>query len=180
MLSWKVTVIFPQQRKKMLSDWIVVLKNLTKMILQLNVSALTMRPSVRIVIYYMHILVVYIVVILMLVIYMNHFKMWFLSYRCLQWKCFFRWTFWRVHRSAFESRWFLMSRIFVYPKVCWLDLIQSVWQWSGDIALYTDLRTLQSCILSPFFESFQFSIDDHFNLGFLGRKLVYESYSSTA
>ena len=159
----------------MLSDWIVVLKNLTKMILQLNVSALTIRPSVRIVIYYMHILVVYIVVILMLVIYMNHFKMWFLN-RCLKWKCFFRWTFWRVHLSTFESRWFLMSRVFVYRKVCWLDLIQSVWQWPGD----TDLRTLQSCILSPLFESFQFSIDDHFNLGFLGRKLVCESYSSTA
>ena len=151
-LCWKVTLLKSHWGKKMVSDWIVVLKNLTKVILQLNVSALTIRPSVRIVIYYMHILVVYIVVILMLVIYMNHFKMWFL-YRCLQWKCFFQWTFWRAHLSTFESRWFLMSRVFVYPKVYWLDLIQSVWQWSGDIALYTDLRALQSCILSPFFES---------------------------
>lgn len=69
----------------------------------MNVSALTPRPSIRIVVYYVHILVVCIVVILMLIIYMNHLEMWFLSYRCLQWKCFFWWTFWRVHLSTLEA-----------------------------------------------------------------------------
>lgn len=93
----------PSAEEKMLSDWIVVLKNLIKMIIQLNVSVLTSRPSVRIVICYVHILVVCIIVILMLVIYMNHLEMWFLSYRCLQWKCFFGWTFWRVYLSTLEA-----------------------------------------------------------------------------
>ena len=50
------------------------------------------------------------------------------------------------------SRRFFTSRAFDYQNVCWLGLTQSTWQWPRDIvALYTDLKILRSCILSPFF-----------------------------
>lgn len=47
MPCWKVTLILTQQKKTLLSDWFVVIKNLSKLTVQLNVSALIFRPNVR-------------------------------------------------------------------------------------------------------------------------------------
>lgn len=44
----KVTLTLPQPKKKLLSDWFVVIKNLSKPTVQLTFSALIFRPSVKI------------------------------------------------------------------------------------------------------------------------------------